>query len=380
MGIISFRNQFQFSHKILSIIIDQNIDINIIGYLDKKPDVSDDDIFSNSSNNIEFTNYFYGEKSAELRKKYKQLDKLLKHKKYEIPEDFKGVYVETIFTNELIALYIKEKDKNIKRCFSFITKKNEYIYKLIDEKGKETEEIYTLEQLNDIKIHDMEKSDRGPDISFEKLPTEKVTERISLYNNKFEQDINDVNELIIEKDFVPTCSCSDIHYYYNLNGNGLRMNLKRNLFDYIKLYSCCQSEIMKVELRLKDTLKNYATIKKEKNCAICGTHFGFGVFFEKAKKVKRFAIRKSIKSSDVNSIEIYDSGNLTFTIIEKNSGKNYEIKNGIDRNIGSIDKIEENDENNKIKKILYKIKFLENNQIEYQQKMVIIFAGILIQK
>ena len=111
LGIITFEENYSFDNKVLTIIIDKNININFIGYLDKKPDLKDENILKKNSKEIDVINYYYGENSAELKKKYTNLDKLMKYLGYEIPEDCKGVYIETIFTNEEEAIYVRAKNK-----------------------------------------------------------------------------------------------------------------------------------------------------------------------------------------------------------------------------------------------------------------------------
>ena len=367
LGTITFKDHFNFSFKILTIITDKNVNINF---------------FNNSSKDIKYTNYIYGEKSAELRKIFKNIDKLWKHLDFQFPDNCHGIYFETILEPGLEAVYIYEKNKEnkenkgIKRLFTFDKKQKTYSYKIIDEKGKETEEVFTQEQINDIKIHENEKIERELDMSFEKIESERRHVKRNLYDtlNKFEQDLVKENKLIIEEDY-PSCFCNDIHYYLKLNENCLIISLKGNLINILKSYSCCEMEIMKIELKLKDSLiNNYANIKKNKHCSFCSSHFDMNIIFEKDKNNKRFKIRKL-----TDSFEIYELGNLIFTLIKEGKDTNqklYKIKNGNNEEVGMMDKA---DENNNEKNISYKIEFKENNKIDYREKIIIVFGGILIQ-
>ena len=227
LGIISFEELDSFQNQVLTIIIDKNIDINILGYLDKKPDITNNDTFTKSSTDIESTNYFYGEKSDEIRKKYKEANKLMQHLNHEIPDDYQGVYVETIMDDGFESVSVAGKNNNnnksFKRCFTYDKKVKKYIYKYTDENGKFTEQQFTFEQINDIKIHDIEKSDRDrePDISFEKIETERKVFNKNIYN-KLEEDIFKAKLLTIEKNYSCFCGCS-INYSIKLKENELRM-------------------------------------------------------------------------------------------------------------------------------------------------------------
>ena len=58
LGIINFEENYTFDNKVLTIIIDKNININFLGYLDKKPDIKDDNILNKNSKEIDAINYF----------------------------------------------------------------------------------------------------------------------------------------------------------------------------------------------------------------------------------------------------------------------------------------------------------------------------------
>ena len=135
---------------------------------------------------------------------------------------------------------------------------------------------------------------------------------------------------------------------------------------------------MDAKIKLKDIIYNYATIKTAKTCSICRPSINMIVFFEKEKNNKRFEIRKIIKSSDNNLIEIYDYENILFKIFSRvnDSDNLYEIVDVNNEIMGTIKRV--NGTNNK-KMISYEIKFEENNKIDYKLKIMIIFAGILIQ-
>ena len=379
LGIISFEFLESFKNQVLTIIIDKNIDINIIGYLDKKPDITNNDTFSKSSNEIEYTNYFYGEKSDEIRKKYKNVYKLMKYLNCEIPDDYQGVYVETIFDDGYEeANFTDKNNKNLKRCFTFDKRLKKFIYKFTEENGKVTEKQFTYEQINDIKIHDIHESDIEPNISFEKPETDRKLFNKTIYN-KLEEDIYKANLLKIEQDY--SCFCgSSINYSLKCNENELKMCLKGSLINFVQenFFCCRENEIMEVKIKLKDILYDYAIIKNIKNCSICKTSINMNVFLEKEKDDKRFEIRKLIKSSDNNLMEIYDCGTLLFKIFlgGNDSDNLYEIGDLNNEIIGNIKMINEIDNR---KKISYEIKFEEHNKIDYKLKIMIIFAGILIQ-
>lgn len=250
---------------------------------------------------------------------------------------------------------------------------NQFKYKFIDENGKVTEENYTLEEINNIKIHDYQKSEREPDISFEKFETERITIKGNIYGNKFEEDLNETKELVYEYDNNCCCFSNIINYCIKLNNNELRFYLK----DFINNKCCGENEIMKITLKTDINESNYASLQKIGNCNFDGFYIKMNVIFEKEKNIKRFKICKIIHNNII-LIEIYDNDNLIIKINEKviESNELYEIKDVNNGDIGTIIKIIKKVCFN-CPKILHKIKFVENRRIDFKLKILIIFAGIL---
>lgn len=93
------------NNQILRIIIQGNVKINYLGNTEN----------INNNNIIEpllFDRYNYGMKTAEMFEEYKELIKVLKEKcNVKMHKEARGFYIETLFTNEVRTLVLKEKIK-----------------------------------------------------------------------------------------------------------------------------------------------------------------------------------------------------------------------------------------------------------------------------
>ena len=360
-----------YENKILTIIINKNININFLGYLDKKPDKSN---YENNSSEIKYTNYFYGEKTAELRKKFKNVQKLMEYKGYKISDDCKGIYVETIFTNEVEGLFITDKKNKLKKCFSFAYSSNIYTYKEIDAKGNIIkEEKYNFNEINKIKIHDIPRSERDEDLSYEKIDIK--TTRNNIYKDKLEEELNNRNNFIFEEEYAK-CFFNNKTYRMELDDNELKFDLKGNIFNIFNNQCCYENDIMEIELKFNKKICHYASIKKSNKKCLCEIHIDMDIFFENANNIKRFVIRKPFRYFNRNLIEIIDNENLLYSIIEVGccSNKHYEIISSINEKVGVIFK--KNDFINNKKNNIYEI--ILNSKVDYKVKFLIIVGGIII--
>ena len=376
LGKIKLYEKFSnYENKVLTIIINKNIDIKFLGYLDKKPEKTQIEKYSSD---IQYTNYLYGEHSAEIRKKFKYVNQLMKHKGFKIPDDCKGVYVELPLSNEGESVHVRDKKSGLNRCFTFNYSTKIYTYQEKDEKGNILkEEKYDYNEINDIKIHDIHQSEREHDISFEKIESERIPSKINIYKDKLEEELNNTNNFTFEEDYAK-CFFNNKNYKMNLNDNELNFYLKGNILNIFNSNCCYENDIMEIELKFNEKTSHYASVKKAKEGSLCGFHIDmnvFNVFFENAKNIKRFVLRKPFRCFYRNLLEIIDNENLIYSIIEKGccSSKHYEIISSNNEKVGIIKKDDSigNEEN-----IIYTISL--DKRVDYKVKFLIIFGGILI--
>lgn len=113
-------------NKILQIIIEGNIDN--LNYLGCYPNSSDINYLNFSLKQIKNTKYNYGERTAELFKKYKNIIKIMKKEfNLEMHPDAKGFYIETIITNEVETIIRLDKQTKKQQICSYDKKEDLYI-------------------------------------------------------------------------------------------------------------------------------------------------------------------------------------------------------------------------------------------------------------
>ena len=290
LGIINFNKKYNFKDKILTIMIDKHVNINFLGYLDKKPDNLQIENLSENNCKIKTTHYFYGEKTAQLREKFKFVNNLMRIKGYKIPDYCKGVYVETVFDKDIETIFVTDKKNRLKRCFTFDKTLNKFIYKEFDKDGnKIKEEKYEFNEIYPIKINDINQSERDPEISFANTDTERKTIN---YKNILKEDLNDINKLILEEENT-CCFSNNINYAMKLKNVEIKFLLKGNIFNYFKTYCCCEAEIMKIIFKSNEKINDYISVKKGTNCCLCGLYSDIDVYFNIENSIKKFIIRET---------------------------------------------------------------------------------------
>ena len=363
--------------KLLSIYIDKNIDIYYLGYSENEPDESIINNPSTSPFKIESNNYLYGETTKLLFEQYKHCIKLLKHLGYEINEG-KGVYIQTIFTNELETIILTYKNSKIKRCFTLYKEKKKYIFNEINEIGNKKEQIYDSDEIN------ISKGIKSSQRNFEhnNLDSErKIMElKISLYNFDFEKIITDSNVLHFKEDSLK-CFLNKGNYVIELGKFALKFNLVGCCWELCNSRCLIGDEIMTINYEKNGIKKGiYAIVKRNTDCSFC--RLNFDVYFQLEEgQIKIGTILKPTRFCFYkNLVEIISSSNdLKYIIIERGNCLNryYEIKNEKIKDktatMGTIEKVENCCTMRNIYKIVLK------KRVDYKDKLLIIIGGIIIQ-
>ena len=93
---LSNLSKSDLQNKILKIVIEGNIDLKYLGCYSYEPNIN------SIPQNIQFTKYNYGLRTAELFENYKNIIKVLEEEfNIKMHPDAKGFYLETIFTHEV---------------------------------------------------------------------------------------------------------------------------------------------------------------------------------------------------------------------------------------------------------------------------------------
>ena len=363
--------------KLLSIYFNNNVDNYYLGYLEDKPE---EDIINNPSKSpykIENYNYIYGGDTKILFERYKNVIQLMKHLGYEINEG-KGMYIETIFTNEIETIILRYKKSNIRRSFTFGKLKKQYYFQESKENGIKTSKNYDFNEVNPIKKSHW-------DFTHDDLDSEKkdLEIKINLFNYDFEKAINDSDRLGFEEESINCCS-NNVIYNLKLNGCVMKFKIINRCLD---LFNCLVGEDI-IKIDYKEVYKeevNYANVKLAESCSFNGLIFDVIVNNDQTQEIMGTIQKVFGYSCYNNSIEIKNSEENYKYIIRENgncSSKFYDIikenKKDIEKSIkeelvGTIEKIN----SCSILKNKYDIKF--KKRIIYKDKFLIIIGGIIIQ-
>ena len=361
-----------------------------MGYSSKDPDESIINNPSQSDNQLESDNYFYGEKTAKLFKKFKKIKRLMEKEGFVLPDDLRGVYVETIFTQKIETMIVYDKSKKLKRFFTFDKEKKIFYFKMLDNDDKIlNEKNYKYNEIipeNDDKIKS-EKKINIMKISLKKITHEKddfcininniKDENISLDTDRtlnktldfeFQEDNNNLNDYTIEKKQSLFC-------WKN------RYSIVINSYEFIFSFgSClsgfnCRNRCMEIKYKNKsesnETEKNYGFISKNGKC--CLDNFNFDFYFENNIETKYANLSKKINFFCQNSIiEINNNLSEQFSIKENGCchNKSHEIykRNNI---IGNMV------QNSRKDGFFYEVGFNFGN-LDFKDKITIIIGLILI--